>query len=83
MVCFRSFPQDISGGMVISLLSEWPSAQLLSIWLPPPPPFTQGAITDMLEEDVVQPLLVTSSALTLATECVRMILKIDDIVPVR
>ncbi len=37
----------------------------------------------MLEENVVQPLLVTSSALTLATECVRMILKIDDIVPTR
>ena len=32
---------------------------------------------------MVQPLLVTTSALTLATECVRMILKIDDIVPVR
>jgi T-complex protein 1 subunit delta len=37
----------------------------------------------MLEENVVQPLLVTSSAITLATECVRMILKIDDIVPTR
>ncbi len=43
----------------------------------------QGTITNMLEENVVQPLLVTSSALTLATECVRMILKIDDIVPTR
>lgn len=43
----------------------------------------QGTITNMLEENVVQPLLVTTSALTLATECVRMILKIDDIVPVR
>lgn len=43
----------------------------------------KGSITNMLEENVVQPLLVTSSALTLATECVRMILKIDDIVPVR
>jgi T-complex protein 1 subunit delta len=29
---------------------------------------------------VVQPTLVSTSALTLATECVRMILKIDDIV---
>lgn len=37
----------------------------------------------MLEEKVVQPLLVTSSALSLATECVRLILKIDDVVPVR
>ena len=30
----------------------------------------------MLQEDVVQPLLVTSSAINLACECVRMILKI-------
>lgn len=44
---------------------------------------SQGTITNMLEENVVQPMLVTSSAITLATECVRMILKIDDIVPVR
>ena len=43
----------------------------------------KGCITDMLQEAVVQPLLVTSSALGLASECVRMILKIDDIVPVR
>lgn len=43
----------------------------------------KGAITDMAEENVVQPLLVTSSAVNLACECVRMILKIDDIVPVR
>lgn len=35
----------------------------------------RGEVTDMLKENVVQPLLVTSSALTLATECVRMILK--------
>jgi T-complex protein 1 subunit delta len=37
----------------------------------------------MREQHVVQPLLVTQSALQLATEAVRMILKIDDIVPVR
>ena len=37
----------------------------------------------MWEENVIQPLLVSSSALSLAAECVRMILKIDDIVPVR
>jgi len=43
----------------------------------------KGTITDMRDEKVVQPLLVTSSALNLATECVRMILKIDDIVPTR
>lgn len=42
-----------------------------------------AAITDMLEEKVLQPLLVSSSAIKLATECVRMLLKIDDIVGVR
>lgn len=42
-----------------------------------------GTITDMLEEKVLQPLLVSTSAIKLATECVRMILKIDDIVGVR
>lgn len=40
----------------------------------------KGAITDILEEHVVQPLLVSTSAITLATETVRSILKIDDIV---
>lgn len=39
-----------------------------------------SSIRNMLEEKVVQPALVSISALTLATECVRMILKIDDIV---
>ncbi|XP_052179975.1 T-complex protein 1 subunit delta [Diospyros lotus] len=43
----------------------------------------KGQITNILEENVVQPLLVSTSAITLATECVRMILKIDDIVTVR
>lgn len=40
----------------------------------------KNTIMNMLEEDIVQPSLVSISALTLATECVRMILKIDDIV---
>ncbi|KAL4440992.1 hypothetical protein ABPG77_010423 [Micractinium sp. CCAP 211/92] len=43
----------------------------------------KGATTDMLEENVVQPLLVTTSALSLATEAARLILKIDDVVPTR
>eukprot|EP00955_Chlamydomonas_euryale_P031280 329075-Chlamydomonas_euryale.AAC.1 len=43
----------------------------------------KGAISDMAADNVLQPLLVTTSALTLATETVRMILKIDDIVPTR
>lgn len=37
-------------------------------------------IDDVSTENVLQPQLVTQSALTLATECVRMILKIDDLV---
>lgn len=40
----------------------------------------KGAITNMLEENVVQPLLVSTSMITLASETVRSILKIDDIV---
>jgi len=40
----------------------------------------RGSITNMFDENVIQPSLVTSSALKLATEVVRMILKIDDIV---
>ena len=40
----------------------------------------KGAVTNILEENVLQPLLVTASALTLAAETVRSILKIDDIV---
>ena len=40
----------------------------------------KGIISDMLVEKVIQPSLVTISALKLATEVVRMILKIDDIV---
>lgn len=40
----------------------------------------KGAITNILEENVVQPLLVSTSAVQLAAETVRSILKIDDIV---
>ena len=40
----------------------------------------KGSITNMFDEKVIQPSLVTLSALKLATEVVRMILKIDDIV---
>ena len=40
----------------------------------------QGAITNILEENVVQPLLVSTSAIRLAAECVTSIMKIDDIV---
>merc|ERR1712232_393849 len=43
----------------------------------------KGSITDILEENVLQPLLVSKSAITLATEAVKMILKIDDIVSAR
>nr|AFM90092.1 T-complex protein 1 subunit delta [Callorhinchus milii] len=43
----------------------------------------KGGISNILEELVVQPLLVSISALTLATETVRSILKIDDVVNAR
>jgi len=43
----------------------------------------KGTVTDMEEEHVLQPLLVTHSSMSLATECVQLILKIDDCVPVR
>ena len=43
----------------------------------------KSTIMDREQTEVVQPTLVSASALTLATECVRMILKIDDIVMTR
>lgn len=43
----------------------------------------KGMITNMLNENVVQPILVTSSVLALASECVRVIMKIDDILQTR
>ncbi|KAG7235720.1 hypothetical protein INR49_002289 [Caranx melampygus] len=43
----------------------------------------KGGISNILDELVVQPLLVSISALTLATETVRSILKIDDVVNTR
>ena len=43
----------------------------------------KSMISDILEENVVQPLLVSLSSVALATETVRMILKIDDIVATR
>merc|ERR1719446_755539 len=43
----------------------------------------KGRVTNIYEENVVVPLLVHTSAISLATECVRLILKIDDIVVTR
>jgi len=40
----------------------------------------KGCISNILEEHVIQPLLVSTSCIKMATETVRMILKIDDIV---
>ena len=40
----------------------------------------KGGISNILEELVVQPLLVSVSMLNIATETVRSILKIDDVV---
>jgi len=45
--------------------------------------FRKSSVSDLQTEEVLQPLLVTSSALKLASEVVRMLLKIDDIVTVR
>merc|ERR1719461_1658891 len=43
----------------------------------------RACVSDMWEEQVIQPCLVTTSAVNLATECVKMLLKIDDIVGAR
>ncbi|KAJ3099310.1 T-complex protein 1 subunit delta [Phlyctochytrium planicorne] len=43
----------------------------------------KGTISNILEENVVQPLLVSTSAIELAAETVKLIMKIDDIVAVR
>ena len=43
----------------------------------------KGAVTNIAEENVVMPLLVFTSAISLATECVRQLLKIDDVVITR
>ena len=43
----------------------------------------KGIISNILEENVIQPLLVSTSAIELAAETVKMIMKIDDIVGVR
>lgn len=40
----------------------------------------KSKVSNMIDINVIQPALVSISALSLATECVRMILKIDDIV---
>jgi T-complex protein 1 subunit delta len=40
----------------------------------------KGTVVNMFDENVIQPSLVTVSALKLATEVTRMILKIDDVV---
>lgn len=42
-----------------------------------------GGISNMWDEHVVQPLLVNTSEISLSTECVGMILKIDDLIPIR
>eukprot|EP00892_Ulva_mutabilis_P003722 jgi/Ulvmu1/1721/UM116_0035.1 len=43
----------------------------------------KGTVTNMREQKVIQPLLVTKSAIELATECTRLLLRIDDIVAIR
>lgn len=41
----------------------------------------QGVISNILEENVLQPLLVSTSAIELATETVGLLLRIDDYHP--
>lgn len=43
----------------------------------------KSAVTDMYEINVLQPLLVSTSAISLATETVCMILKVDDLIVVQ
>ena len=43
----------------------------------------KGSVTNILEENVLQPLLVSTSAINLAAETVRSILKIDDIISIK
>ncbi|XP_065661788.1 T-complex protein 1 subunit delta isoform X2 [Hydra vulgaris] len=43
----------------------------------------KGCVTNMVEENVLQPLLITLCAISLAAETVRSILKIDDITFIR
>jgi T-complex protein 1 subunit delta len=38
----------------------------------------KGTISNILEENVIQPLLVSTSSITLAAETIKMIMKIDD-----
>lgn len=40
----------------------------------------QGIISNILEENVLQPLLVSTSAIELATETVCLLLRVDDFV---
>ena len=42
-----------------------------------------GEISDMWSLKIIQPLLVNTSEISLSTECVGMILKIDDLVAIR
>ena len=41
-----------------------------------------GIVSDMYDLNVIQPLLVSTSAIQLATETVCMILKVDDLIVV-
>merc|ERR1719461_134022 len=43
----------------------------------------KGFVSNILEENVLQPLLVSTSAISFAAETVRSILKIDDITMIR
>lgn len=68
----------------------FPPSFLPSLSFPPRPStksiLTQpkkGVISNILEENVLQPLLVSTSAIELATETVGLLLRIDDYHPTR
>ena len=67
-------------GKHIDVLQEIKYASSVSTHKPKNITIKKGTIVNMFDENVIQPSLVTISALKLAAEVTRMILKIDDIV---
>lgn len=61
-------------GINVRTVSAFHSHCLLELYT-----ILQGYVDDITKENVLQPLLVSQSAIQFATETVRSILKIDDI----
>ena len=66
-------------------LGDTSRSLFFSLWFEPETDWLcfKGLISNILEEDVVQPLLVSTSALELSTETVCLLLRIDDYVQAR